>query len=255
MPTLVPRDLDARFANALQAEFLGTALLQFLSALSGTSWGYGFSYAALVYATQHLSGGHLNPVISIATATSGHMHWLKAVLYVVAQIVGGIAGALLEAALVPGLTWAWFGHHNKEHAPGCFYPGPINSWELFLWELVLTFVLVYVVYAVAVAEPGHGNVGPLVMGVTIFAAAEAGARFSGASMNPARLIGAATVFLCTPQRSFWLYLLGQVLGGLLAAGVSAGAYGVGRAYEGYHGTSSREDPLLGTTVETTVRDV
>ena len=58
------------------------------------------------------------------------------------QIVGGIAGALLEAALVPGLTWAWFGHHNKEHAPGCFYPGAVNSWELFLWELVLTFVLV-----------------------------------------------------------------------------------------------------------------
>ncbi len=47
MPTLVPRDLDARFVNALQAEFLGTALLQFLAALSGTSWGYGFSYAAL----------------------------------------------------------------------------------------------------------------------------------------------------------------------------------------------------------------
>ena len=43
---------------------------------------------------------------------------------------------------MPGLTWAWFGHHNKEHAPGCFYPGPVNSWELFLWELVLTFVLV-----------------------------------------------------------------------------------------------------------------
>ena len=47
MPTLVPRDLDARFVNALQAEFLGTALLQFMAALSGTSWGYGFSYAAL----------------------------------------------------------------------------------------------------------------------------------------------------------------------------------------------------------------
>ena len=59
-----------------------------------------------------------------------------------AQIVGGIAGALLEAALVPGLTWAWFGHHNKEAAPGCFYPGAVNSWELFLWELILTFVLV-----------------------------------------------------------------------------------------------------------------
>ena len=51
-------------------------------------------------------------------------------------------GALLEAALVPGLRWAWFGAKNKATPPGCFYPGVVNSWELFLWELVLTFVLV-----------------------------------------------------------------------------------------------------------------
>ena len=59
-----------------------------------------------------------------------------------AQLVGGIAGALLEVALVPGLSWAWFGRHNKTHAPGCFYPGAVNNWELFLWELVLTFIFV-----------------------------------------------------------------------------------------------------------------
>ena len=59
------------------------------------------------------------------------------------QILGAVVGALLEAALVPGLTWAWFGHHNKEAAPGCFYPGAgVNNYELLLWELVLTFVLV-----------------------------------------------------------------------------------------------------------------
>ena len=58
------------------------------------------------------------------------------------QILGAAVGALLEAALVPGLRWAWFGAKNKATPPGCFYPGVVNSWELFLWELVLTFVLV-----------------------------------------------------------------------------------------------------------------
>ena len=76
---------------------------------------------------------------------------------------------------MPGLRWAWFGHHNKGVPPGCFYAGAgINMWELLFWELILTFVLVYVIYAVAVAEPGHGNVGPLVMGITLWIASEAG---------------------------------------------------------------------------------
>ena len=63
------------------------------------------------------------------------------------QIVGAVLGSLLEVALVPGLRWAWFGHHNKHTAPGCFYPGSagVNSWELLLWELVLTFVLVRII--------------------------------------------------------------------------------------------------------------
>ena len=60
----------------------------------------------------------------------------------------------------------------------------------------------------------------------------AGFEYSGAALNPARLIGPALIFLCTPQRSFWFYLIGELLGAILAAGVSAGAYGAGRAYEG-----------------------
>lgn len=61
----------------------------------------------------------------------------------VLQILGAVVGALFEVALVPGLSWAWFGHKNDKAAPGCFTPGAgINSWELLFWELVLTFVLV-----------------------------------------------------------------------------------------------------------------
>lgn len=59
-----------------------------------------------------------------------------------------------------------------------------------------------------------------------------GLKYTGSALNPARVIGPAFVFLCTPQRSFWLYLLGEVLGGILAAGMSAGTYGVGGAYQG-----------------------
>lgn len=248
MPPLVPRDIDARVVKALQAEFIGTLLFQLLASLSGTSWGNGLSLAILIYATQASSGGHLNPAFSIAMAVSGHMHWMKALLYVLAQILGAVVGALLEVALMPGLQWAWFGH-NKVVAPGCVYPGAgVNHWEVFGWELILTFVLVYVIYAVAVAEPGHGNVGPLVIGLTVWVGTEAGARFSGAGMNPARVIGPAFIFLCTSQRSLWFILAGEILGGMLAAGMFAGSHGIGSSYMGgYQAVSGREDPLLGTT--------
>ena len=59
-----------------------------------------------VYATQHLSGGHLNPVISIATAASGHMHWLKAALYVLAQVSPRLHSSSFRLALPVSLAVA-----------------------------------------------------------------------------------------------------------------------------------------------------
>ena len=53
----------------------------------------------------------------------------------------------------------------------------------------------------------------------------AGAQYTGGALNPARVIGPSLVFLCTPQKSFWAYLIGEVLGGILAAGACAATFG------------------------------
>lgn len=80
----------------------------------------------------------------------------------------------------------------------------------------MTFVLVSVVYAVAISKPGHGNIGPLAIGYTLFASAFIGGPLTGAALNPARVFGPALIYSC-----YWatapIYMIGELLGGALAA--------------------------------------
>ena len=111
-------------------------------------------------------------------------------------------------------------------AVGCFAPGwHASMLQAAGWELLMTATLVLVVYAVAVGEPSFGNVAPLAVGFTLFATAISAGRFSGASLNPARTFGPALVFRC--WRAFLPYTGAQLLGALIAAGVSAPLYGLG----------------------------
>jgi hypothetical protein len=131
-------------------------------------------------------------------------------------------------------------NNNKKHTPhtkqlalipnadavGCFAPGwHASMLQAAGWELLMTATLVLVVYAVAVGEPSFGNVAPLAVGLTLFATAISAGRFSGASLNPARTFGPALVFRC--WGAFLPYTAAQLLGGLIAALVSAPLYGFG----------------------------
>jgi len=206
--------------------------------LSGTSLGYGISYTVMLYATKQVSGGHLNPALTIATVVTGHLHWLKATGYIITQITGAIVGTFLEAALVPGLRAG----HNSFRAPGCFFPASVNGLQLFGWELLLTAILVYVAYASHFTSPGHRSLSPLALGLTVWVAGEAGGVYTGAAMNPARVIGSSVVFLCTPQKKFWLYMAGEFVGAIVAAAFAIGHFGSGA--ENFSGRHTELPPFL-----------
>jgi aquaporin TIP len=243
----IPPDWNASLVRALYAEFLGTLLFTLFAGLSDSALGYALSYTALVYATQQISGGHLNPAVTFALMSSGLTHWVTGVMYMLAQVAGAVVAALVQAALVPGLHVG----HNKIAVPSCFAPSnSITNWELFGWEAVMTFVLVYVVYAVAVAEPGHGSLGPLALGITIYVARTVCGVYTGAALNPALVLGPAIVFLCTG--TWWIYLAGEFVGSLLAAvvGSSIFQFGIGRrtAYDYEAGVSGTQEGLLSETI-------
>lgn len=149
-------------------------------------------------------------------------------LYIILQIAGGIFGSLLAAALLPNVS---IGMGSK--GPGCFEPAlaedgakSITRGQLFGWEVVMTFTLISVVYACGVAKPGHGSFTPLIVGLTLTACAGTGARWTGAALNPARVIGPAAVFGCS-KKYWWVYILAQLVAAVLACAVFAYVSGWG----------------------------
>ncbi|MEW5300315.1 MAG: hypothetical protein WDW36_003253 [Sanguina aurantia] len=199
------------FSKALSAEFLGVALFQLLAGSVGDSpIGSALTFAALLYAFKGLSGGHLNPAVSIAASASGHIELSRALAYIAAQILGAITGAMLQVAMVPGM------HFGKDASP-CISPvSDVSSLQLFLWELVLTFFFIVVTYSAIFVRPGWGITSPLAAGLALFAALSTGGHLTGYSpLNPARNIAAALIFKCFAD--LHVYLLAQMAAAGLAA--------------------------------------
>nr|ART66197.1 MIP1 [Chlamydomonas sp. ICE-L] len=211
--------------RCLLAEFFGTMLFQMFGGSAPAKdttapAANGFALVALIYAFCNVSGGHLNPAVSFALICTGHIQWWKGLLYMIAQVLGSIFGALIYTALIPDLHIG-----GGAGSPGCFGPAPgVTHGHVFGWELMMTFLLVMTVYASAVATPGHGNTAPLAIGLSLYAAAISGGPYTGASLNPARTIGPAVVFTCNIGVSF-LYVFSEFCGGALAAGLSIFLYG------------------------------
>mmetsp|Transcript_20188 Transcript_20188/g.44007 ORF Transcript_20188/g.44007 Transcript_20188/m.44007 type:complete len:302 (-) Transcript_20188:579-1484(-) len=207
------------------AEFFGTMLFQMFGGSApakdtSAPAANGFALVALIYAFANISGGHLNPAVSFALMCTGHMVWWKSLMYMCAQILGAIFGALIYAALIPGLTIGY-----GDASPGCFGPGNgASNANLFGWEVMMTFLLVMTVYAAAVAKPGHGNTAPLAIGLSLYAAAISGGPYTGASLNPARTIGPAAVFHCNGVVVI-IYVVAELFGAACAAGLSIFLYG------------------------------
>ena len=92
-----------RLYAALAAEFLGMVLFALYGGEardSAAAYGNGLALAVLVYATANVSGGHLNPAVTLATIISGHMRWRRGLLYMAAQFLGGVVGECACTAAV-----------------------------------------------------------------------------------------------------------------------------------------------------------
>eukprot|EP00887_Chlorella_sp_A99_P005504 scaffold1.g5504.t1 len=232
---------------ALAAEFLGLMFFQLYGGVAHeevAAFGNGLTLAVLVWATANVSGGHLNPAVTLSTMITGHMHWRRGLAYMGAQYLGSIVGALLQVALIPEVHTAMGGA-----GPGCFtheHGTPIRLDQLFGWELVMTFLLCAVVHAVAVSKPGFGNVGPLAVGFALFASAMIGGPMTGTALNPARVFAPTLVYNCYWNTVF-IYILGEYMGGVICGILMLPLYGPGPEFG-----SSEDQPLAGMAELTTL---
>jgi len=203
-------------ARTLAAEFVGTFALVFAGcgaimvdaetgALGhvGVAISFGLVIMVMIYAVGHLSGAHFNPAVTFAFALSRHFLWPRALGYWSAQLLG----ALTAAAILRGSLG------NIAHV-GATLPSGSQS-QSFLWELVMTFLLMFVIMAVATDTRAVGEAAAIAIGGTVGLDAMFGGPISGASMNPARSIGPALV--SGDLHALWLYILAPLAGAALGA--------------------------------------
>lgn len=157
---------------------------------------------AMVYATGHLSGAHINPAVTLAFVLTRHFPARDALAYVGAQLAGATAGALVLLAAWP----------SRPADLGATVPS-VGPGPALLYEVVLTAVLMFVIVAVATDTRAVGSAAALAIGGTVALDALFGGPVTGASMNPARSFGPALA--AGEWESFWVYVVGPLLGAAL----------------------------------------
>ncbi len=195
------------------------------------SLAHGLAIAVLVSAFAPISGGHLNPAVTFGLLVVRRIRVSKAVLFIVAQLIGSVVGALLVVAFFPGILTSLPELGAPDLAP--VISGPQNIGAGIFIEFTLTFVLVLVVFATAVDPRGAAKqFAGLAIGLAVTLGWLIGGDLTGAAMNPARWFGPALLAaLFNPAvygtRFFTnspVYVLGPLLGGGLAAFLYAVAF-------------------------------
>lgn len=172
---------------------------------------HGLVISIMIYAIGHVSGGHINPAVTLSLLAAKKIGRTDAVGYIASQLIGGTLGAATHAALLP---------RGAEISFGLNQPGSIignNAVTALGAEIILTFFLVLVVFGTAVHPSAPKGWAGFAIGVTIAVDHFIGIPISGASMNPARSLGPAIV--SRNWNAHWVYWAGPVIGGLLAAAV------------------------------------
>jgi aquaporin NIP len=165
---------------------------------------FGLIIMVMVYATGHLSGAHINPAVSIAFTFTRHFPAREALVYVTAQLLGATAAALVLLAAWP----------DQPAALGATVPS-VGAGTAFLYELVLTAFLMFVITAVATDTRAVGPAAAIAIGGTVGLDAIFGGPVTGASMNPARSFGPALA--AGEWTDFWVYVAGPLVGAAAGA--------------------------------------
>src|SRR5215213_8031915 len=170
---------------------------------------FGLALAAVVAAVGHVSGAHVNPAVTLGMAVTKKFPWQYVPHYVVAQLVGAVLAAFA--------TWMTFGGPARGEAKlAATYPAQgVGDLQAFIVELLITFILVFVVMAVATDERAPAAIAPLAVGFALAVGVFIAGPVTGGSVNPARSLG--PMIVVGDLSSVWLYILGPIIGGVLGA--------------------------------------
>lgn len=225
--------METKTSSKLIAESIGTMVLVLMGCgsaviagadgttgvgLLGISFAFGLSVVAMAYAIGPISGCHINPAISVAMMAAGKLSAKDTAGYVIAQIIGGIAGAgilYFIASGGAGYTLGEWGLGSNGWGEG--YLGAYGLSSAFVAEVVFTFIFLLAIFGATSGQQIHGGFAGLAIGLTLVLIHIVGIKVTGVSVNPARSIGPAVFAGGKALAQVWLFLVAPVIGGVLAA--------------------------------------
>jgi MIP family channel proteins len=226
-------DVDSDQMRAIAAEFVGSTLFLMSSTLAVTASSgdtlmiasaFGLTLIVCIAMTAAVSGGHINPAVTISMLITRNISPVLAAGYIAAQMSGAVFGAFLSYEIAYSLKGAVEISARTTVAGG------------LLAEVFGTFLLVMTVFATAVQtsvgtqtneKVSQRAQAPLLIGMSVWAAHLALVGYTGCGINPARWFGTAVVLNVWRQHS-WIYVVGPILGAILAALTQLGLFGTVR---------------------------
>jgi len=209
-----------KFWRAILAEFFGTTFFLLCVTTVCQDWGtvdpsanhmeigigIGLAIATTAMMVGHVSGGHLNPAVTLGMIFGGRISVLQGLLYIPAQMVGGIVGSAFTYGLTPDV---------KKLGATTLSEG-VTSAQGFGLELLFTLILVFFVFSITDPAKKVGPAGAcLGIGVAIWVCHVCLIGYTGCGINPARSFGPAVIM--NKWEDHWVYWIGPFAGALLAA--------------------------------------
>ncbi|MDD9921849.1 MAG: aquaporin [Boseongicola sp.] len=211
----------------LVAEFIGTFTLVLIGCgsaviagadigLTGISFAFGLALIGMAYGIGPISGCHINPAVSLGAVVAGRMNTGDAIQYIIAQVAGAIAAALVLLVIASGKAdYNVATNGLGQNGWGAGYLGEYSMVAAFVFEAVATFLFVVVI----LGSTGAGvpaSLAGLAIGLTLVAIHLVGINVTGVSVNPARSIGPGLFAGSTAISQLWLFIAAPILGALVA---------------------------------------
>ena len=205
------------------AEFIGTCTLVLfgtgVAVVSGgnlvaTALAFGLAIIASAYVIGPISGCHVNPAVSLAMLISKKMDVREFVGYVIAQILGALAGTAILYLILNNSSVGTFALGANGY--GALSATDVSLLAAIVTEVVLTFIFVYTILGVT-SDESKSNIAGLVIGLTLTFVHLLGIGLTGTSVNPARSLAPAIFLGGTALKQVWVFIVAPLLGAALAA--------------------------------------
>lgn len=218
-----------RLSTSLVAELIGTFALIFIGAgsvalsshLVGIALAHGLVLVGFAYAYGPISGAYVNPAVTLGVWAAGKIDAGRAAAYVVAQLAGGILGALALRWVLGGTATGLGATHLAQRLDLHGTPYAVTPAVGLFVEAVITFFLATVVIHAGIGDKAT-VAGGLAIGLTLTFCILMAGPLTGASANPARTLGPAVA--AGSYDDLWVYFAGQAAGGLAAGLLYKGVF-------------------------------